>query len=456
MAAVIIDNSTLSAVQRLKGTAPAPSSYDAQGDFSALENFLMSLMFYGEHFYVDDYKPEFQEQRLREFDYCKRIDIAKFPYEALIAQAKELTDGLILDIRGGRVNSGLIKEFLESIGLYLTAAWHMRSSDFFLVLKILSEDNDHKYKYSPLTALIFNQLSHVQHGKSDPTCNLVSSDGYDINESPGSVDGKAVDGQVRYFAASLNWLTHRASFYTLVSNHFDSAIGLHPIRHNFIVRWSEQKKIVQSNKLWRQQLVKFFSDEMVAAVNSINAATEPVAVGIELPLFTTWALGKTGNVKDAIKFILEMQQKPECISIRRHFDELDHLRTRQATAAFKTTMNKLRSAIETEARAMQNRYGTTSGKSSIAMSVSAELLPIPKLGVSGKFELPAIPSFGPKKHLRGLLRNITNDVVSFDSLGTVRNNLLKQVRRSDQFSVPALEIEEKKFFGKQFFWKRPM
>ena len=54
MASVVFDNSTLSAVQRLTGTAPAPNWYDAQGDYAALENFVCSLIFYDDFYFVDD------------------------------------------------------------------------------------------------------------------------------------------------------------------------------------------------------------------------------------------------------------------------------------------------------------------------------------------------------------------------------------------------------------------
>ena len=131
MANIIIDNSTLSAVQRLTGTAPAPRSYDLQGDYSALENFLTSLIFYDAFYFVDDYKSEFREERQSQFSYCRAINTDLFPYDEISAHANSLTENLILDVRAGHMEPGVIKEFLENIGLYLTCAWHMRSSNYF-------------------------------------------------------------------------------------------------------------------------------------------------------------------------------------------------------------------------------------------------------------------------------------------------------------------------------------
>lgn len=65
-----------------------------------------------------------------------------------------MTKELILDIRGGKQTEGLLKEFLEDLDLYVTCAWHMQSSNYFLTLKILADEPDDwaaRYKYSRLT-----------------------------------------------------------------------------------------------------------------------------------------------------------------------------------------------------------------------------------------------------------------------------------------------------------------
>jgi hypothetical protein len=142
MAAVIIDNATLSAVQRLTGTAPAPSSYDAQGDYSALENLFLHLLFFDDFYFVDDYKDEFRSARAREFDFAHPIPPASLPYSEVEETSVTMTKQLILDIRGGKQANGLLKEFLEEIDLHLTCAWHMQSSDYFLTLKILADEPD--------------------------------------------------------------------------------------------------------------------------------------------------------------------------------------------------------------------------------------------------------------------------------------------------------------------------
>lgn len=461
MPSVIFDNSTLTAVQRLTGDAPAPNSYDVQGDYSALESFFTSLIFYDDFYFIDDYKPEFREQRRERFSYCRSVATAAFPYNETLSAAKILTENLMLDIRGGRMQVGVIKDFLESIGLYLTGAWHMQSSDYFLVLKILADGGDElKYKYSPLSALIFNQLSgRGNEAETEEKYCLLDSGGNAIHKE--STDGQInfkIDNDLMTFAKSLNWLTMRASFYALLSGHFDASVCLHPIRHNFLAQWTSQEKIVKVSDVWRQKLTSFFSGEAAAAINAINAASEATEIGIDLPLFAAWAVGKTGNVSDAISFILDIRQNPEAVALRQHLNELDELQCGNEIGKHKTELNKLRTALEIEAGRMQNKFGQALvGKSASTVSMTAQFLPVPKISAGARINLDNLGlKFGKPRHFRSLFRNVVADVIQFDSLGDVRGKLMKQVRRTKDLTTPTLRVEDKKFLGKSSSWKLPM
>jgi hypothetical protein len=293
MVAVIIDNATLSAAQRLTGTAPAPNSYDAQGDYSALENLFSNLLFFDDYFFVDDYKDEFRAARAQEFDFAHPIPLTSFPYSEVESVSVKMTKELILDIRGGKQADGLLREFLEEIDLYVTCAWHMQSSNYFLTLKILADEPDDwaaRYKYSRLTSMIFQQLSGDN--SNEASLNLIDSDGKHIPTRQ-DVGGRAyvIGGELRHFSNCLNWLARRTAFYTLLSAHFDSGISLHPIRHNFFSRWSVKEGILTSSPVWRRNLAEFFGTRSTEAVNAINASTEGVEIGTRLPLLAAWAIG---------------------------------------------------------------------------------------------------------------------------------------------------------------------
>lgn len=329
MAAVIFDNATLSAVQRLMGSAPAPSSYDPQGDYSALECFFSHMIFYDDYYFIDDYKEELRAARKVDFNFIHPIPQRSLPYAELEKVSIARTKQLILDIRGGRQVEGLLRDFLETMELHVTCAWHMQSSDFFSTLKILADEPETwnaRYKYSPLTAMIFQQLSG--HASDFDSPNMVAGDGRVIPERAKHGDRiYAMGSEIRHFSNSLNWLARRTVFYSLLSAHFDAAMALHPIRHNFFAKWTLSDGISEFSPAWRRQLSDFFGKKSAEAINTINASTEATEIGASLPMFAAWAVGTRGNVRDAVSFIVEVAQKPEAIAVRKLLKELDELRT---------------------------------------------------------------------------------------------------------------------------------
>lgn len=461
MVSAIVDNSTISALQRLTGKAGVPSRnyYDIQGDVSALEAFLNTLLFYDDFYFIDDYISEHQASRAEHFPFLRPLRTTDFPYDMAIDKAKSATEDLMLDIRGGRMHAGLVKEFLESIGLHLTAAWHMQSSDFFLTLKILSSEggDELRDKYSPLTALIFNQTLGMS-DKGDCKVNLMANDGSAI----GDVEEKfgrtyQIQSDLLSFASSLNWLTHRSVFYLLAAANFSAALSLHPIRHNFIARWAQVSGSVDVPHDWRENVSQFFGSRAESSVNSINEWSDSVAIDLRLPTVTSWAVGSAGSVSKAIKFVCDTRSKPEAIRLRSHLSEIDQIRLEGNVRKFKKELGKLKTSLEEEALALQRKYGkgeTTSRSKSI--SVAAQLLPYPSLQVAGSFELPQDLNIRSKPAVRTLFRNIVDDIVAFDSLGHVRGLLARELSWNKNAYVPKLRVEDKKFFGRGSGWKEPM
>jgi hypothetical protein len=351
---LIIDNSTLTAVQRLTGAVPVSSSYSVQGDYAALENFFAGLMFHEAFYYIDDYKPEFKAERETQFPYIRRVPPSMFPYADLENRASELTRNLALEVRAGRQAAGLLKQFLDDVGLYVTCAWHLQTSDYFLTLKLLADEPDtweNRCKYSPLTSMIFDQL-HGAIGESPlPVLENREHQTIPAHEQRGGREYH-VGTDVLAFSNALHWLARRAAFYAFASGHFSASVCLHPIRHNFLSRWAAKEQVITASPTWRRRLTEFFGTQASSAVNAINAAAESYEIGAELPLFAAWAVGSAGNVTDAVSFVLDHRTNPEAVGIRSKLAGLDELRL-ERTAKHKAEINKLRSAVEAEAGARQ-------------------------------------------------------------------------------------------------------
>lgn len=459
MPIALLDNSTLTAVQRLAGQAPAPRSYDMEGDYSALEGYAQAILFNDAFYTPNDYKPEFKASRAKFFPLIRFIEPNN--YDAFEADSIELSREFALDLRGGNMPEGIVREFLQNMDLMLTAAWHMQSSNFFLTLKILRDEDGasgDKYKYSPLTAAIFQQLIGRDQVRDAPPPNLEDSRGNEIPLERNIGNGKreAISDELLEFSNSINWLARRSIFYSLIAGQANAQLCLHPIRHNFLAAWGAQKGLFSPSKTWAAGLRRFFSGQLSQVVNEVNAAIDAQEIGQELPPFAAWAVGKTGKVSSALELLYEQRQRPEFVEIRKKFDDVHALFAEEDTLKAKTEVNRLKATLQQEAARMVAKFGGTYGKR-YSISVSASIPGGMGGSISKDFSLPDIgPGSSGRRAFRTAFRSIASEIAGFQSLGAVRQKLRAEVIKDDSFSIPALEIEEERYRYSTPYWKRRM
>lgn len=59
----LVDNATLTAVQRLSGEIPIKNKYIIDSDIMAFEAFAQAVLFSEKVFYIDDYKSRYRQDR---------------------------------------------------------------------------------------------------------------------------------------------------------------------------------------------------------------------------------------------------------------------------------------------------------------------------------------------------------------------------------------------------------
>ncbi len=459
MPIALLDNSTLTAVQRLTGQAPAPRSYDMEGDYSALENYAQTILFNDAFYSPDDYKPEFKVARAKAFPLIRFIEIGN--YDAFDADSIELSKEFALDLRGGDMPAGIVREFLQNMDLMLTAAWQRQSSDFFLTLKILRDEDGasaDKYKYSRLTAAIFQQLIGREEARNAPAPFLMDSGGNQIPRVREIGNGKveAIGGELLEFSNAINWLARRAVFYSLIASHANAQLCLHPIRHNFLAAWGTQKGWLTPSKTWSAGMRRFFSGQLEQVVNEVNSAVDAQEIGQELPPFAAWAVGRTGTVSSALDFLCEQRQNPQFVAIRQKLDEVQTLFVEGDATAAKKEVNRLKAALRKEAENLVAKFGGTYGRR-FSMSVSASIPLGLAASLSKDLSLPDLTKGAQgRRGFRIAFRSIASEIAGFQSLGAVRQKLRSQVKQDDSFSTPALEVEERRYRFSRPHWKRPM
>ncbi len=109
----LIDNSTLTAVQRILGEIPIKNKYTIDGDILALENYIQSILFYDKIVYLDDYKDNYCISREKFFNNMMKFKPCEIGYQSLIKTTKGLTEDIIPCVEGGKFTDEDFKTFLN-------------------------------------------------------------------------------------------------------------------------------------------------------------------------------------------------------------------------------------------------------------------------------------------------------------------------------------------------------
>ena len=464
----IIDNSTLTAVQRLLGEIEVENAFCLDGDIAAFESLIQSILFYDTIFFVDDYKAEHRSARHKTFHYLLPLSTDVFPYGAISTAAAKSVEDLTFRVKGGTVSHNEIGDFLDRLKMYTMFTWDMRSSNWFLTMKMLEKSGSiDTRKYSALSEMIFLELSANPNSTSiKPNPNnysLISSRGETIpDKSVSGSETHEITDQINAFAASMSWLAMRTSFYTLLSNAYEADAILHPIRSSF--QLSLANRMGQAKGAFAPILQRF-ADETARVVKDITSTSDPVIAEMEIPLFSAWLITKTESPKAAIAAAFEMRMYKPVMEARQHLIELEEFLKNPVKTNFVREVNKLVREVESAGDVLRKLYdvGTKNGV------VLSPLISI--FNSVGQFKglptLPAVPikvslpdrllEIGIRKGFKGVLRSVTQDLTAVGRLGQQYEKLTSAVRyKNGEMNTYLPKTEDIRFLGKSAWWKKPM
>jgi hypothetical protein len=463
----IIDNSTLTSIQRLLGQITVVNGIALDGDIAAFETLIQTILFYDTIFYIDDYKSEFKEGRRKAFRFATPINTNDIPYNELISAAESCVDEIALQVKGGRIEPNQIGKFLRDLNMQTTFTWDMQSSNFFLTLKMLQgEDSLDIHKYTALNEMIFLELS-ANKGTAAPQpespYKFVSSNGKPIPKISYEDEKKyEVSKQVSAFASSLNWLALRTAFYSYVSNHYNADAILHPIRSAFQMSLGARLGI---NASIYRPIIDRFADETTTVVREIKKNTDPVVTEMSLPLLSAWLVNKAGNPSNAIQAAFELRNKPPVQQARQKLSELEELHESRDHKHYVREVNRLILEIQSAGDTLRKLYYV---KPKNGVSLSPLIVFFNSIGgLKGLPKLPNIPlkiktpnkllELSVRNGFKGMCRSVTQDLVAISRLGEYYEKMTSEVRYENDMPNNILaKVEEKRFLGRSSFWKRPM
>jgi len=158
----LIDNATLTAVQRVMGQIIVKTPDTINGDLVALENLVQAILFYDDLVCIDNYKDQHKKEREDYFSFIKFLSPNDYHFEEFEKQAKKEASLIRPEIRAGEFSDPDFRELLELLKLNMVCTWDLRSSVYYLTMKMLGQPNTSEFaKYSEISSSIFNELSDV-------------------------------------------------------------------------------------------------------------------------------------------------------------------------------------------------------------------------------------------------------------------------------------------------------
>jgi hypothetical protein len=469
----LIDNSTLSSVQRVLGEIEVRNRNTIDGDLAAFESFLSAILFFNDFIAIDDYKPEHSDQRKKYFPFIKFIDLNDFDISSIKEKAKNEAEKLHPIIQNGEFIDEAYRNFFDLLKINIKCTWDLSSSIYYLTLKMLGKQDTYQFeKYGKICQLIFNELSEINSSGEkrnyertllDKKGNLIR-DGYKI---PGAKHGDGttggVTGALAVFIASLNWISYRSIYYTYLAEYFKAETFLHPIRQNFHIYYMGKNNRYDIN--YTSELLKKYEDFASEEIETIIASTKNYAVHLHMPLFLGYIISKTRNPKEIISFAFDLRNKREFVQARSDFGELRNIISNHGfSPKLYQETNKIFGVIKEGFNSIRRNYGISTIQGNLTSTMINSIN-----SVMGGVALPKIPekvsdtkianlisNFISRKSFGFIYRNLSKELLNISRLGMYYDDLVKDVKENDELVVHSLKSEDPEYQDYHSRWKSPM
>lgn len=448
---IILDNATLSGVERLLGTSKVKNLSNISNDILCLEKLLTAILFSDKLIGVDDYKEEYRSARLKRFDFIDFVDLDDVTYKKLSEESAEFARSMTFEFNGAKPAGDVLK-FFEALRIDPQLRWDIFVSSEYLTLSFLLKDqgimkyeegidsifrNENADSNLVASSSDFHPRFRVQ-GRTDveDIKDLVQSFASD-NQNYAGVDGKS---SLERMVFGYGWAAERSHFYNAVAEMEGADTYLAPLRDSFCescLRIDYPSQVAS--------LVNSLARQTQKTLVSILEPTGQAKFAMRLPFFTAYLISKTNNPKECIEHALELRNRSEFQDCRTIFHNLQHYSASDKTKELNSAFIYLEQACDK----LLKSYGiSTSNGPQVTAS----------LGISG-------PSVSVK--LNGLLRpyrnrpvsrvfrNIAQDMLNVERLGGLYKKVCSTMVEHPEASHPRISTTPKFMESRENEYGRP-
>ncbi|HEU4662224.1 MAG TPA: hypothetical protein VFS63_16350, partial [Pseudolabrys sp.] len=303
---ILIDNATLSGVERLIGESQTLNLNNIDNDILCFEKLITAILFRDALISVDDYKEEYRSKRLRRFDFIDFLTIDPETYANLSKDAADFAKNMTFSFDGSKP-AGDVVSFFESLRIDPQLRWDIFVSSEYLTMSFLVNDTQDTHYERAIDSVFRNESANagaVIAGEDIST--TVSVKGRpeisDIKEliqafASGNSNYKGISSWslLDRCIFGYGWAAERSHFYNAVAAQNDADAFLAPLRDAFCESCCRLESRSQVNGLL-ESLKSKAQDTLAKLVEASGRAK----FAIKLPFFTAYLMSKCDNPKQCI------------------------------------------------------------------------------------------------------------------------------------------------------------
>jgi hypothetical protein len=450
---ILVDNATLSGVERLTGESQTLNLNNIDNDILCFEKLITAILFSDRLISIDDYKEKYKSERLRRFNFIDFLTLEPEAYAALSVNAADFAKSMAFSFDGSKP-VGDVVSFFESLRIDPQLRWDVFTSSEYLTMSLLVNDTQDVSYERAIDSVLRNENANadaVSAGEGFST--TVSIAGHpeisDVKEPVKALasgnpnySGSASWSLLQRSVFGYGWAAERSHFYNAVAATRDADAFLAPLRDAFCESCCRLESRSQVNSLLEK--LKSTSQEALAKIVDASGRAN---FAMKLPFLTAYLISICDNPRQCIDHALQLRDNSDFRDCRIILHNLSHLTNRDRYAE----VNSILRYLEQSCDSLVKKYGvsTASGQQ---ISISLGLA-----GFSVGTSLKLDRLFAPYRNrpFARVFRNIAQDMLNVERLGGQYEKLCSSVRRHKEATHLKIAVTPKFMERRENEYGRP-
>lgn len=453
MRRILVDNATLSGVERLTGISKTLNLNYIDNDILCLEKLVTAILFSDQLIGIDDYKNEFRSSRLKNFSFIEFIKLDDSSYRQLAEESAAFARSMTISVEKSKL-VGDIEQFFQSLRIDAQLRWDVWvSSEYLTFSYLVSDPKAPDYELS-IDSVFRNKLTDSDAVKTERTFTpklqvpsrpqvsevkelvqaLVSN-----NPRYAGTDGKSALQRIIF---GYGWAAERSHFYNAVANLQDADVFLAPLRDSFCESCVRLDYPSQAHHLL--EMLKKKSQETLFSILEPSGGAK---FSLRLPFFAAYLLSRTENPKQSIELALTMRNEKDFRECRTIFHNLDHLRPGERVQE----INRILKYLDESCANLMKKYAVTTANG-LQFSMSLGITGI-SFGVDMK--LGQLLRHHKNRSFSRVFRNIAQDMINVERLGNLRTKACSLIEKHKDATYPKIATTPKFMESKENEYGRP-